>query len=239
MSQLLLFSPIDFINADASIDGFVSIDMLKLVCRECECETSEYYEDFHVRLCDDCYDKYPICDDCGSIHSENTSCLFVVDIINSGDHSYLRLTNDDIYKIDNDFCSDSNGVACEFMSYKGIGIKKYNEEADRDRSYSNQKIGENEGIAPQTGMAWNYKDAYYYSTEIIDTLADNDSSICNIYHILEKIRYHDEEEWKIITDYINMINKMREMGVSHHDMHLKNFGYHDGKMLCIDWGEEY
>lgn len=163
---------------------------------------------------------------------------------NRGDKE-LHLSKNDIIDIHTNFRESASGISCAFMIYDGIGIKRYNASVDRDRAYKNQLIGNAMNVGTSVGMKFDVRDktsgeTYYYMTvEVAEHIGDEYYS----YETNEVMQYICENidlEIDVLDELISIFKLLKKaaqfMDIS--DMHTKNIGYHDGKPIIIDFGED-
>lgn len=109
------------------------------------------------------------------------------------------------------------GVYARFCTETGLKIFKTKEQAEK--SYENQKIVAEYGLAPPVIKMVN---DYSYLTEIADT------------------SYFDEKYPKtkyLYTEYKEMYKKLREIlpGRITYDIHSKNLGHYKGNVVLLDF----
>jgi hypothetical protein len=130
-----------------------------------------------------------------------------------------------------------HGVKAVFVTLnEGWGIKMFRNRDDRDKIYNRQKIAASHGLGPITGGKVDLHDGEYqfgYVTEKLETLITPYMGNSDI-----NWEEYDEAE----EEYEDILEEMREeldeIGIGFRDNHCGNVGWKDGRLICIDFGED-
>lgn len=132
---------------------------------------------------------------------------------------------------------DSSGSDCMFIDMQnGWGIKCYWDKEARAVSYLCQKYAASLGFAPEVGKQFTVVDPcdgneyFCHLTEVVETIVeygiDND-------HCMDDDEYEDPPFYEERLDWIYEFEEVTEFDYA--DNHAGNFGFKNGKLVCIDW----
>jgi hypothetical protein len=130
--------------------------------------------------------------------------------------------------------SSPHGVSCYFVPLDdNWGVKVYESASKRDENICMQARAAEHGLGPEVGESFDLPDGQYcYVTEraeLLDFVNEDDAHF----------NYEDDEAWQHENwDEINELTTalQREIGFRFYDVHAANFGYIEGRLVCIDFG---
>ena len=148
-----------------------------------------------------------------------------------------------------------SGTECVFIKINDKwAIKLYNTRQERDSCYYWQKLAAENILGPDVGGKFDLEDCnirysrfdcinkennipeYGYITEIVEVIADQsdyddwDDWRNDVYRVEDTEKYQDEIE--------NLCEKLEDIGFCTRDLFGGNVGYKNGKMICIDFGNQ-
>lgn len=146
----------------------------------------------------------------------------------------------DIAKVVNEKVHGSpHGICAVFVALNDRwGIKMFDYEYKRDEVYGRQKSAAKHGLGPDVGGKIDLHDGDYnygYITEKVETLIDTSTSMMS-----------DNFDWdeydKAKDEYEDELGRLKEeleeIGLTFEDNHPANVGWKNGRLVCIDFGED-
>lgn len=149
-----------------------------------------------------------------------------------------------------------SGCACTFFKIDDKwGVKTYRRREDRDVCYKTQSEASGYGLGPEVGECFEFrvneeKTIYCYTTGIAESLYNE-----RYYFLQDFMR---NTGWNTYLpeyqEYLDILDKLEEdyreeieatvddlfdsIGWESRDNHCGNFGYYNGRMVCIDFGND-
>jgi hypothetical protein len=148
-----------------------------------------------------------------------------------------------------------SGCACTFFKIDDKwGIKTYRRREDRDICYETQWKASSYGLGPEVGERFEFrvdeKTIYCYTTEIAESLYSEryyflqdflrqnywDCKLPEYQEYLDEVD-NNEEKYRVEIE-ATVDDLFDSIGWESCDNHCGNFGYYNGRMVCIDFGND-
>lgn len=147
------------------------------------------------------------------------------------------------------------GTECVFIKINDRwAIKLYDSRSLRDSCYYWQKLAAENGLGPEVGGKFdledceikyssfddpeeNYIPEYGYITEIVEVIADQGDY--DNWGDWRSVVYSAEDTEEYQDEIENLCDKLEEIGFDTSDLFGGNVGYKNGRMICIDFGNQY
>ncbi len=128
------------------------------------------------------------------------------------------------------------GVSCKFIKLDDMwGIKVYRNKEIRDNAVMRQTKMYGLGYAPAIGASFDIgDDKFCYITEVAIPIVDYTPENADKFVIMCRMA---EEEYPGIREEVSkLVKNMRKNDYDYFDDHYGNFGWLNGKLVCIDFG---
>ena len=131
----------------------------------------------------------------------------------------------------------ARGCSCYFVPVTPKwGAKVYHRARARDTCFKNQRKAARYGLGPSVGESFRMGGMFCYITEIVECAIDQDEAVLydsGCEESWEAIEGFEKENYEAMEE---LHSKLRKIGVDFIDAHGYNFGYKNGKLICIDFG---
>ena len=130
---------------------------------------------------------------------------------------------------------------CQFIKIDdNWGMKVYESKCIRDYAWTTQQNMHRVQCAPAVGIKIDIGHKYCYLTQVAEPIME-----CNAHHLHGEAyeQWQDEysKKWHsgVRKNIEEVVDKMRANGYKMYDNHLCNYGWLNGQLVCIDFGDAY